>query len=123
MLSWYTSLIPQLRGLSVGLPRSGHLGGPCGVLGMCARLEGNTQKIRRIYHAILRSMAVDGWVLVLKGSGDSSGVQQAVQAREVCRGCVLPVPSQHLSRSMTSVLPKGSRDIAQEVFARVRLHS
>lgn len=89
---------------------------------MCARLEGNTQKIRRIYHAILRNMAVDGWVLVLKGSGDSSGVQQAVPAREVCRGYVLPDPSQHLSRSVTSVLPKGSRDIAQEVFARVRLH-
>lgn len=49
-------------------------------------------------------------------------VQQAVQAREVCRGCVLPVPSQHLSRTVTSVLPKGSRDIAQEVFARKRLH-
>ena len=89
---------------------------------MCARLEGNTQKIRRIYHAILRNMVVDGWVLVLKCSGDSSGVQQAVLAREVCRGCVLPVSSQHFSRSVTSVLPKGSRDIAQEVFARVRLH-
>lgn len=39
---------------------------------MCARLEGNTQKIRRIYRSILMNMAVEGWVLVLKGSGDSN---------------------------------------------------
>lgn len=65
---------------------------------MCARLEDNAEKIHRVYHVILMSMAVEGWGLVLKGSRDSNGEQQAIQVKEVlqsvCGSCPLVASQQ-----------------------------
>lgn len=68
---------------------------------MCSRLGGTTQRIHRIYHRSLRSMGAEGWGLVLKGSRDSSGDHQAIQARVVWSVCV--GPGQQLSRSVASI--------------------